>query len=137
MPPSAEARVGGAVGQVAGQGELAGGDDLAVRLDGDGAGALAVEVGRDLAFVAEGRVEALGGRRGDTVDGHVGDVGAGDRAAAVGDGADLQWFGRLGGDPDVVGEPVGERSVNVNGPLPGVICSLRWMSGPDQCPRAR
>ena len=97
----AERLVEGAVGVVAGERVVAGGDDLAVGLDGDRVAA--VESRRDdLAAVAEGRVELVVGRRGDTGDVDVRDVGVGDGAGPVGDGADLHRFRRLGVDGDVV-----------------------------------
>ena len=98
----AERVVEGAVGVVAGQRVVAGRHDLAVGLHGDTEGGF--QVGRgDLAAVAEARVEVGVGRRGDAVDGDVGDVGLGDGAGTVRDRADLDGVRRLGVDGDVVG----------------------------------
>ena len=73
--------------------------------------------GGDRAVTAERRIEVGVRRGGDAVDEDVADVGAGDRADAVDDGAGLVRCRRLGGDAHVVGEPVRQLLGEVERPV--------------------
>ena len=73
--------------------------------------------GGDRAVTAERRIEFGVRCGGDAVDEDVPDVGAGDRADAVDDGAGLVRCRRLGGDAHVVGEPVGQLLGEVERPV--------------------